>query len=475
MQLHNILSAVIDAGSRARAVWDCIPGASLRDANLQIGIGRPGRYRSFPMYFVCALISFCLPLGLCGCLGGQIVAPHTTTSANAGSLQAAPNTVSFGSVSLGTTASANVSLVNQGSAAVQVSQISLSGQSFSMNGGANLPITLAAGGTLNLSVNFSPAATGAATGELVITSDAANDGTVVVGLSGMGTAVTAPNTTNLSSLSCDTGSMTGAGVDSCTVTLVAAAPSGGTPVNLASNDPAVVVPATVTVPGGATSAIYSATISSVSTAQTATLTASAGGVSEEFPLQLNVAAPGLTINAASVAFGNVQVNTTVTQSVAVTASGPVPFAVTAATVQGAGFSISGATFPLTLTDGQTATINVMFDPTAAGASTGQLIIASSSLTGGESVVSLSGTGELLEVNLSWNAPSSSPDPIAGYNVYRALSGSGSYEQLNPSIVTQTSYVDLTVSGGQTYDYVVESVDGAGNTSAPSNLAGVSVD
>ena len=190
--------------------------------------------------------------------------------------------------------------------------------------------------------------------------------------------------------------------------------------------------------------------------------------------QLNVAAAGLNINATSVAFGNVPVNTAVTQSVAVTASGPLPFAVTAATVQGAGFSISGATFPLALTDGQSATIDVTFDPTAAGASTGQLIIVSTSLTGGETVVSLSGTGELVEVNLSWDAPASSPDPVAGYNVYRAPSGGTSYLLLNGVAITQDAYIDTNVQAGLTYNYIVESVDASGATSSPSNMATVTI-
>lgn len=574
MQLHNILSAVIDVGARARAVWDCIPGANLRDANLQICIGRLGRYRAYPLYLVCAVISFCLPLGLCGCLGGQIIAPHATTTANTGSLQAAPNIVSFGSVSLGTTASASVSLVNQGSAAVQVSQISLAGQSFSLNGGGALPITLAAGGTLNLSVNFSPATLGAATGELVITSDAAPTGTLSVELVGTGTAASAPNLPELSSLncvssavtgsatdmctvslnadapiggitvdlasnnssvtvpasvtvaagangssftasvspvssaqtatltasaggvaeafalqlnavtsgqsaaaipelsglSCAVASISGAGIDSCTITLNSMVPNGGFSVNLASNNPAVAVPPSVIVAAGSNSASFTAGVSPVASAQTATVAASAGGVTEEFSVQLNVGVTGLSINTTSIAFGNVPVNATMTQSVELTASGPLPITVAAATIQGAGFSMTGATFPLTLAVGESATIEVTFDPATAGSSTGQMLIASTAITSGTAVVSLSGTGELIEVNLTWDAPTSSPDPVAGYNVYRALSGSYSYQQINPSIVTQTSYVDLTVGAGQTYDYIVESVDASGVTSAPSNMA-----
>ncbi len=213
-------------------------------------------------------------------------------------------------------------------------------------------------------------------------------------------------------------------------------------------------------------------MSAVSTAQTVILAANAGGVAEEFTVQLNAPAPGLNADATSIAFGNVPVNTIATQSIELTASGTVPIVVTAATVQGSGFSIAGATFPLTLTVGQPVTVEVTFDPAAGGAATGQLIIASTALTSGNSVISLSGTGVLEEVNLTWNAPSSSPDPVAGYFVYRAPSGSSAYQQVNASAVTQTSYIDLTVSPGQSYDYIVESVDASGIASSPSNLATV---
>jgi hypothetical protein len=46
--------------------------------------------------------------------------------------------------------------------------------------------------------------------------------------------------------------------------------------------------------------------------------------------------------------------------------------------QGAGFTDSGITFPLTLNAGQTATLNIEFDPAATGAVTGQLTLASNS-------------------------------------------------------------------------------------------------
>ena len=72
------------------------------------------------------------------------------------------------------------------------------------------------------------------------------------------------------------------------------------------------MPATVVVPANASSAGFTATVSSVTTAQAVTLTASAGGVSKSFALQLNAAVPTLTISPGSLAFGNVTVNTSST-------------------------------------------------------------------------------------------------------------------------------------------------------------------
>ncbi|MDE3200800.1 MAG: fibronectin type III domain-containing protein, partial [Acidobacteriota bacterium] len=85
-------------------------------------------------------------------------------------------------------------------------------------------------------------------------------------------------------------------------------------------------------------------------------------------------------------------------------------------------------------------------------------------------IALSGTGQSAShsVTLTWNAPASSPDPVASYNVYRASGGSTAYQLLASTGMTQTSYLDSTVLSGQTYDYVVRSVDSSGVQSSPSN-------
>jgi hypothetical protein len=270
--------------------------------------------------------------------------------------------------------------------------------------------------------------------------------------------------------------MTGAGTDSCTVTLNAAAPSGGFAVSLASNNTAVVVPASVTVAAGATTASFTATVSSVSTAQTVTLTASANSVATTFALQLGTATAMLSTNTTTIAFGTVNLNSPATQTLILTSTGSAPVTISAAAVTGSGFTVSGGSFPMTLNPNQSATLSTQFDPSVAGAATGQLSITSNCSMGSSMGVSLSGTGAAVpyEVNLAWDAPTSSPDPVAGYNVYRAPSGSTNYQQLNSAAVTETTYVDTTVLNSQTYDYIVESVDASGVTSSPSNMAAIPV-
>ena len=186
------------------------------------------------------------------------------------------------------------------------------------------------------------------------------------------------------------------------------------------------------------------------------------------------AVPTLSINATSVGFGNVILNTAATQSVTLTSTGTVPVTVSSATLTGAGFTLPATTLPMTLNPGQALTLVVQFTPAATGAAAGQLTIASDSLTGATAVIRLSGTGAPHEVDLSWIAPSSSDDPIAGYNVYRAPGGTSSFQLLNSSDITETAYVDSAVQSGKGYSYFVTSVDNSGTESVPSDAISVAI-
>jgi hypothetical protein len=68
------------------------------------------------------------------------------------------------------------------------------------------------------------------------------------------------------------------------------------------------------------------------------------------------------------------------------------------------------------------------------------------------------------VTLSWGA---SPSPnIAAYKIYRGTSSGGPYSPVTS--VSSTSYVDKSVTAGQTYYYVTTAVDGNNSESAYSN-------
>jgi Abnormal spindle-like microcephaly-assoc'd, ASPM-SPD-2-Hydin len=110
-------------------------------------------------FFLAFLFLSALGLALSGCGGSASTA--TTTSA----LEISPNSLNFGSVSVGKTVSANVSIVNLSSSSVQISAFSVTGNSFSVTPQGTLPLTVSAGGgSLTVSVQFTPTLSGNASG-----------------------------------------------------------------------------------------------------------------------------------------------------------------------------------------------------------------------------------------------------------------------------------------------------------------------
>jgi len=223
-------------------------------------------------------------------------------------------------------------------------------------------------------------------------------------------------------------------------------------------------------------ASFPATISAVSTTQTATLTASSGSGTETYGISLTVGTATLTLQSTSVPFGDVADGVPAYQSVTLTSSGTAPVTVSAGSVSGTGYAISGVSLPSTLNPGASATLEIEFDPTTPGTAEGAVALTSNSSAGTMSTISLSGTGVApsYEVDITWNAPADSSDPVVGYNIYRAVSGSSTYQLLNASYDSATSYADVTVASNTSYTYYVESVDAAGNSSIPSNTYSVSV-
>ncbi|AIE86824.1 Peptidase S53 propeptide [Fimbriimonas ginsengisoli Gsoil 348] len=108
-----------------------------------------------------------------------------------------------------------------------------------------------------------------------------------------------------------------------TVTLSAAAATGGDVVNLSSSDPSVTVPASITIAAGATSGTFAITTSGVSTSKSVTLTASQSNSSATTTLTVTPAVPtALSVSPGSVIGGGSVVATgTVTIDVTAPAGG----------------------------------------------------------------------------------------------------------------------------------------------------------
>jgi hypothetical protein len=121
--------------------------------------------------------------------------PVTLTVAAPGkaTLSANPSSLSFGSVSMGSTSTLPVTLTNSGSANLTINNVSLSGPGFNVSG-ISSGQTLTPGQTATLSVTLTPSATGSAAGSVTLTSNA-SDSTLSITLSGTGAQAVAHSAT----------------------------------------------------------------------------------------------------------------------------------------------------------------------------------------------------------------------------------------------------------------------------------------
>jgi len=388
-------------------------------------------------------------------------------------LHVSSTTVAFGSIVLNQPATLPLTLQSTGNLSVTIDSATITGSGFTISG-VNFPIRLHSGESATLNVHFDPSVQAFEPGQIIFATNSNRGTKTVVNLTGTGKPL-APAT--IRSLACNLGSINGPGTDSCTVTLTGEAPRGGDVIGLVSSSASVVVPAKVTVPANATSITFAAAVSMVSKAQAVTLTAtlppaSAFGNTQRFVLQLQatMTTSQLTTDATSISFGVVRVKSPTTQIVTLKSTGTGPLIITAAKLAGNGFSMSGPTFPLTLNPSQTATVSLEFDPASAGPASGQLALTSNSTTNGTALISLNGTGAF-EVDLTWDPPTESPTPVAGYSVFRSADGGNTY-QLLVSDLPETAYSDASVVSSGIYDYFVESVDAFGSLSVPSDIFSV---
>ncbi len=135
------------------------------------------------------------------------------------------------------------------------------------------------------------------------------------------------------------------------------------------------------------------------------------------------------------------------------------------------FSISGLSFPVTVTTSQPLSFTVTFTPAATGAASATASFASNA-SNSPAVATLTGTGTpapVHTVQLSWVASGS--EGVTGYNVYRAIfeaTSCGSYTNIGSTTNSITAFTDYVVTDGTTYCYATTAVDPDGE-SAYSNI------
>jgi Abnormal spindle-like microcephaly-assoc'd, ASPM-SPD-2-Hydin len=127
---------------------------------------------------------------LVGCQGfssaGKAGSQSPQQNTSPGNLSAAPASISFSSLQIGTTQNQSDTLTNNGTTALNITQMTVSGAGFSASG-MNLPLTLAPGQSTPFTITFAPQSAGSLSGSVTIVSDASNP-SLAVSLSGTATS-----------------------------------------------------------------------------------------------------------------------------------------------------------------------------------------------------------------------------------------------------------------------------------------------
>ena len=323
--------------------------------------------------------------------------PQTLTMVGSGlaansNLTPNPGSVAFGNVVVGSNSQQTITLTNSANTSTTISAASSSGTGFTVTGIVT-PMTLAANQSASFTVQFAPTTTGSATGSILITSTA-NDPTVAIPLSGtgvQGNLTSNPASINFGSLLVGASgsvnvTLTNSGTASVAISQGSSSGTGYSITGLSS-------PSTLTA-GQSTSftAKFSPTAAGNATGSISIVSNAPGS-----PLVIALSGSGtasqpqLTISPASVAFGSVSVGSSGSQTITLTNAGNATLTVTQASPSGTGFSMSGASMPMTINAGSSASFSAIFAPTTTGAASGSISIVSNA-PGSPAAIALSGTG-----------------------------------------------------------------------------------
>jgi hypothetical protein len=391
------------------------------------------------------------------------------TGVGAGTLTLNPGSFSFGNVQLGTNQSQTETLKNTGGTNLTVSQATVSAAGYSVTG-LSLPMTLTPNQSTTFGVRFAPTSAGASNGTLSLTVSGSST-TVDIAVSGTGVppatltatpssqtfSVQAGKTQVLSETIQNTG-----GVNAT----ISQATASGTGFSISG----ITTPVTLT-PGQSTSLSitfapqtagnYTGSVAIASNAANPSLTISLTGTAT------GATGGQLSVSPTTIGVGSVVVGLNGTQTGTLTATGAnvVVSSVSLAGTNPSEFSISGLSFPVTVSTTQSVSFTVKFTPGATGAAAATASFASNA-SNSPTVANLTGTGTpapVHTVQLSWVASTTSG--VTGYNVYRAVFGSscGSYSNIGSTPASSTAYADSAVTDGTTYCYATTAEDANGES------------
>lgn len=336
------------------------------------------------------------------------LANPSVTSAPA--ISVTPASLSFAATTVGASTAGSVVVSNTGSAALTLSAISLSGTAASSyalgtgSGACSAGGSVAAGASCTVYLSFTPTAAGSLAASLVLTHNASG-GSTTVALSGTGNALPAP-VIALSASTLDLGSSvqgTTATARSVTVSNTGTAALTFSALTLGGSDAsafslsgscsvsqAVAAGASCTLTLGFTpsrigSHSASLTLSSNASNGAQTLTLTGTGTA--------VPAPVAARSPATLAFGNVTVNTAAAaQAVIWSNTGTAAMTLGTPTLAGAAaFTVASSSCTTTLPAGASCTLNIGYTPTVIGSDTATLSLPSNG-SSAALTVALSGSG-----------------------------------------------------------------------------------
>jgi hypothetical protein len=315
-------------------------------------------------------------------------------------LAVSPGTLQFGSVKVGQSTTQPVTLTNNGNVDLVLNAAQISGAGFGMSGLA-VPVTIAAGKNTSFNVHFAPSAPQGVTGSIKFVDNAPNS-TQSLELAGTGTGANASLVATPGSVSFGNVTLGSSGSQVVTLTnsgataiAISQGTASGTEFSISGLNPTTLNPGQTTsftakfAPTATGSATGAVTITS--NASNPTLTVDLVGVGTQ---------PHLSANPSAVSFGSLAVGNSALISVTLSNTGTGSVAISSGSASGSGFSMSGLS-AATLSAGQSTSFTVKFAPTAAGAATGNVSIASSA-PGSPLAIPLSGTATQAQPGLAIN-------------------------------------------------------------------------